>query len=128
MYGVDAMRKTATAASVAAIFLFGTASVLAQQSPNAGAAAPPQSSIKLSAAECQGIWQKADAAKAGSLTMAQAQPYVSDFKSVDSNGDGKLTSSEFLAGCEKGLAHGSASSGASSGTSGAGAGAGADKE
>jgi hypothetical protein len=69
-------------------------------------------------AECQSIWSKADIAQNDSLTSAQAAPYVTSFKAVDANGDGKLSSSEFLAGCEKGLAHDSASSGASSGTSG----------
>ncbi len=117
------MKKLATAAGVAALFVSGAGIALAQQSPSAGGAAAP--SIKMTAAECQGIWQKADASKAGSLTSSQAQPYVSNFKAVDSNADGKLSSAEFLAGCDKGLVHGSGSTGSSSGASGAG---GADKE
>ena len=73
---------------------------------------------KLSNADCQGIWSKADSSGAGSLSSAQAQPFVTNFKSVDANSDGKLSSDEFLAGCQKGLARDSASSGTSSGASG----------
>lgn len=74
---------------------------------------------KMSKADCQSLWGRADSSGSGSLSSAQAQPYVTNFAKVDSNADGKLFSSEFLAGCQKGLVHDSASSGASEGASGA---------
>jgi hypothetical protein len=117
MKGVVAMTKFEVATSLAALIVASTGIALAQQAPPTGAAPAP--AIKMAAGECQAIWNKADSGKAGSLTSSQAQPYVKEFKAVDSNGDGKLSSAEFLAGCQKGLAHDSASSGASSGTSGA---------
>ena len=110
------MTKLTTAATLAAFIVAGAGTVWAQQAPAPGGpAAPP---VKLTAAECQAIWNKADAAKSGSLSMAQAQPYVTDFKAVDSNGDSKLSASEFQAGCLKGQAHDSASTGAGSGSTG----------
>ncbi len=74
--------------------------------------------IKLSQAECQVLWKQADSSAAGSLSMAQAQPFVSNFKSVDANGDGKLSSSEFTKGCDAGHVRSSASTGAGAGSSG----------
>lgn len=44
---------------------------------------------KMNAAECQSLWGKVDAAKAGSVTEAQAKSSVTDFKAVDTNKDGK---------------------------------------
>lgn len=76
--------------------------------------------VKLSQAECQNIWSRADAAGSGSLSSADAQGYVKDFSAVDADADGALSSSEFMAGCEKGLIHDSASTGAGEGASGAG--------
>lgn len=73
---------------------------------------------KLSQADCQTLWKQADASGSGSLSMAQSQAYISDFKSVDANADGKLSSSEFLQGCQDGHVKGSASTGAGAGSSG----------
>jgi hypothetical protein len=80
--------------------------------------APKAGAMKLTQAQCQTIWNRLDAAKSGSVTQAATQPYVTDFKSVDANSDGKLTQAEFQAGCDKGVVHDSAGSGAGSGTSG----------
>lgn len=95
-------------AAASAVALAGTAGM-------ASAAAPNQ---QLSQAECQSIWQKADSSNSGSLTMTQAQPYVTDFKAVDTNSDGKLSRSEFDSACTQGKVHSTASSGAASGASG----------
>jgi hypothetical protein len=76
---------------------------------------------KLSNAECSAIWGRADSAGSGSLTSAQAQPYVSNFSKVDANADGKLSSAEFMSGCKHGLVQDSASTGASEGSSGSNA-------
>jgi hypothetical protein len=69
---------------------------LAQTTPGSGAA-------KMSSAECSAAWTKLDAAKAGSVSQAQAQGTVTDFKAADANSDGKLTQAEFTAACGKGL-------------------------
>jgi Ca2+-binding EF-hand superfamily protein len=72
--------------------------------------------MKLSQAECQSLWNKLDTTKSGSITAAQARSYVTDFKAVDSNNDGKLSQTEFQAGCDRGQVHGSATTGPGSGT------------
>ena len=99
------MKKLATATSLAILLGIGSGVALAQ-------------GTKLSQAECQNLWNQADSAQSGSLSTSQAQPYVTNFKAVDTNADSKLSSSEFLAGCQKGLVHSSSSSGAGSGASG----------
>ena len=73
---------------------------------------------KMAQSECQSIWNRADSSKSGALTSTQAQSYISDFKTADTNNDGKLSSTEFMAACDKGLVHDSASTGGSAGTSG----------
>ena len=70
---------------------------LAQTTPGGGAAK------KMTSAECSAAWTKLDAAKAGSVSQAQAQGTVTDFKAADTNSDGKLTQAEFTAACNKGL-------------------------
>lgn len=108
------MRYLRPAIASAAIILAGTGAAFAQ-----GAGDPGSSpAVKLSKADCQSIWSKADSAQNDSLTSSQAAPYVTNFKAVDSNGDGKLSSSEFMSGCQRGLTHDTASSGAGAGTSG----------
>lgn len=74
--------------------------------------------MKLSQAECQTMWKQADSSGSGSLSQTQASAYVTDFKSVDANGDGKLSSAEFQKGCDNGMVKSSASTGAGSGSSG----------
>jgi hypothetical protein len=73
---------------------------------------------QLSQDQCLAIWNKADSAKAGSLTQSQAAPFIADFKSANTSGSGKLSQDEFMAACGKGLVTDSASSGASTGSSG----------
>lgn len=67
----------------------------AEEAPAAGEA--------LSLDDCRKVWNLA--AGRSDLGREQAKGYVDDFSAVDSNGDGKISNSEFLAGCEKGLAH-----------------------
>jgi hypothetical protein len=74
--------------------------------------------MKLTQAECQSIWNRLDTAKAGNVSEAQAKQYVTDFKSVDANNDGKLSQAEFQSGCDKGQVHSSATTGPASGTNG----------
>lgn len=74
--------------------------------------------MKMTQAECQALWSRLDASKSGSVSEAQAKSYVTDFKGIDSNNDGKLSQTEFQAGCDKGQVHGSATTGSGSGTNG----------
>ena len=59
---------------------------------------------KLSKADCEAIW---NGARPGSsdMTAEVAKPYVDDFKAVDTDGDNRISSGEFYAGCDKGLVH-----------------------
>lgn len=106
--------KKLCALSIAALLATAGASLAVESAAAANA--------KLSKAECSSLWGRADSAGTGLLSSTQASSYVSDFSKVDANADGKLTSSEFLAGCKKGLIHDSASSGASEGASGSSSG------
>jgi hypothetical protein len=75
--------------------------------------------MKLSQAQCQNIWQKANPAGAATIDSSQAQGYVTNFKAADPDNDGTLSQSEFNAACAKGYVQDSASSGAAPGTEGA---------
>ena len=74
--------------------------------------------MKLSAAQCSGLWEKANASGAATIDASQAQGYVTNFKAADPDNDGTLTKTEFQAACAKGLVQDSASSGAAAGTDG----------
>ena len=78
----------------------------------------PKTQMKISQAECTSLWNTLDSSKAGSVGEAQARSHVADFKSVDTNKDGKLSRAEFQAGCDRGQVHGSASTGSGTGTGG----------
>jgi Ca2+-binding EF-hand superfamily protein len=100
-------------AIVAAVVLGGLA--YAQTSPPSKQGS---GATKLSQAECQSLWNTLDTSKSGNITAAQAQPYVTDFKAVDTNNDGKLSLTEFQAACNRGQVHASATTGSGSGSSG----------
>ena len=78
----------------------GTGIALAQ-APTSPAAA----TMKMTQVQCDAVWMKADSTKTGSVSPAQSQSYVTDFKGADTNSDGKLTKAEFTAACDKGLVH-----------------------
>ena len=73
---------------------------------------------QLSQAECDTLWSQANPSGAPTITQAQAQPYVTNFKAADANGDSSLDQSEFSAACKSGLVKSSASSGAATGETG----------
>ncbi len=106
--------STIIKASIAAAFTMVSAYGVAAQTGGT------TSGQKMSQAECQTMWNTADSSKSGSLTQTQAQTYVTDFKVADTNNDGRLSSTEFLAACQQGHVRGSASSGTGSGTTGTG--------
>jgi len=88
---------------------------------SAGAAMAQSSSgaMKMTTAQCDAAWTHADKANVGYLTPETASPFIANFKAVNTKGDGKITKSEFLTGCSKGLVtDSSATSGSSSGASG----------
>ena len=70
--------------------------------PATKVAAPP--GAVLSQSDCQAVWNKVSP-KSSDFSQQQAQPYVTDFKKVDANGDVKISSSEFQDGCKNGLVH-----------------------
>jgi len=98
--------KLATSIAIAALLMAGSA--FAQT-----ATAPKSGTTKMSQSDCTAAWNRLDTAKLGSVSQAQAQGVVTDFKAADTNNDGKLTQSEFMAACDKGLV--TASSGTASG-------------
>jgi len=72
---------------------------------------PKSGTTKMSQTDCTAAWTKLDASKAGSVSQTQAQGVVTEFKAADTNNDGKLTQTEFMAACDKGLVTASAASG-----------------
>lgn len=96
------------------------ASALALVSVTAvNAQTPPKSpAMKLSQAECESLWNQANPSNAATISQSQAQPYVTDFKAANPDGDGTLDKTEFSKACSKGLVKSSASTGSSSGSSG----------
>ena len=74
--------------------------------------------MKLSAAQCSTLWEKANISGGATIDASQAQGYVTNFKAADPDNDGTLTKTEFQAACAKGLVQDSSSSGAASGTDG----------
>ena len=82
-------------------------------------AAAETGSMKMTQADCQTLWKQLDANSTGSVPQANAQPYAAgDFKGIDLDADGKLSSSEFQKGCESGMMKSTASTGAGAGSSG----------
>jgi hypothetical protein len=104
---------TMAGASLLVGVVLGAAAYAQAPAPKPGAAP-----MKMTQAECTSLWNRLDAAKSGNVSEAQAGPYVTDFKAVDANKDGKLTQAEFQAGCDKGQVHGTATTGPGNGTPG----------
>ena len=70
---------------------------------------------QLSQAECDSLWNQANPSGAASITQAQAQPYVTNFKAANPDGDNSLDRNEFSAACKSGLVKGTSSTGAGTG-------------
>jgi len=86
------------------------AAALACALPALAQTTTPHSATKMSQSECAAAWTKLDASKSGSVTESQAHGavLVTDFKAADSNHDGKLTQTEFMSACDKGMVTASA--------------------
>jgi|GEM_PF-3597242 len=104
------MRKWTEFCAAGAIACFAVAGPAFAQMKDKGSA------TKMTQAECESLWNRADGAKAGSLTQSQAQPFVKNFSAVDNNGDGRISRAEFLQGCDAGQVESGAGTGAGTGT------------
>jgi len=77
----------------------------------------PGGATKMSRADCTSEWSRLDASKAGSVAQSQSQNMISDFSSADTDKDGKLSQTEFMSACDKGLVR-SSSTGTGTGSRG----------
>ena len=94
-------------------------SAFAQTNSGPGITAPSgSSSMKMSRTDCDAAWMKLDSGNTGSVSQAQSQGMISDFKTADANGDGKLSQMEFRQACDRGLVSSTASTGPGGGTAG----------
>lgn len=73
---------------------------------------------KLSQAECDSLWLKANPTNAEKLSASAAQAYIADVKAVNPDGDNTIEKDEFANACAQGLIKSSAATGASAGTTG----------
>ena len=58
---------------------------------------------KLSQADCDAVWMKANPANAATITESAAQQYVTDVAAANPDKDGTLDKTEFTKACEGGL-------------------------
>ena len=65
----------------------------------------------MSQSECDALWKQANPSGAATITETQAQPYVSDFKAANPDGDGTLDQTEFSTACQQGLVKSAAAGG-----------------
>jgi hypothetical protein len=102
--------------------LFGAASmtVAVAQTTQPKTQTTPQGQMQLTQSECESLWNQVDSSGTGALTQSQAQPYVTNFGSVDGNSDGRLSRAEFMQGCDRGQIQRTATTGAGGGTAGSG--------
>jgi hypothetical protein len=77
----------------------------------------PGGATKMSQADCTSEWSRLDASNTGSVGQPQAQNMISDFSSADTDKDGKLSRTEFMSACDKGLVR-SSSTGTGTGSRG----------
>jgi hypothetical protein len=121
--GENSMTKRfATMASAIALAVAASAPSFAQGTT--GQQSGASGTMKMTQAECESMWNRADSARSGSLSQTQAQSHVTNFSAVDTDSDGNLSRAEFLAGCDKGLVQSSASTGGGTGTGSGSAGTG----
>jgi hypothetical protein len=96
-----------------------TSSAFAQTNTGPGVTSPSgSSSMKMSRTDCDAAWMKLDSGNTGSVSQTEAQAMISDFKTADANGDGKLSQMEFRQACDAGLVSSTASTGPGGGTAG----------
>lgn len=116
------MRRVIGSLLFLSVTAFG-ASAQQAPAPNKGgeAVVGTQDSVKVAQDQCQALWLKANPAKKPKISAGQAQPFISDVKAANPDGDGTIEQNEFMAACDKGLIKSSAVSGSSSTGSSSGA-------
>lgn len=95
-----------------------TVAAIAAASGSIAQTAPPSgspSTTALSPTQCEGLWKQAQAGKTGDLDIDRAMSFVSDFKVVDKDNNGKLTETEWSEGCKLGHVKSAAANAASKG-------------
>jgi hypothetical protein len=97
---------------------FGAATVVLGAVGMSSAFAGAPSDMKMTEAQCSTLWTEAHAGSSGDLPMNKAEPYVRNFKTADTDGDKKLSETEWNAACNKGGVQTSSASGANEGSSG----------
>lgn len=83
-------------------------------------AALAQEKMRLSEAQCESAWNKANPDNKAKISESQARAYISDVSAVNKDGDGTVERSEFMRACDMGLVKSSATTGEGSGSSGSG--------
>lgn len=84
--------------------LFASVATLAFGTTAAFAAEPAKANdLKLTKTQCETLWSQALAGSKGDLSMDKAKPYATDFKKADTNSDSKLSATEWMDACNKGL-------------------------
>ncbi len=106
------MRMFASVGAVALMTLAMAGSSFAQGTT--GKAGEP-AAMKMTEAQCESAWNAADSGGSGSLSQSAAQAHVTNFGAVDSDKNGSISKTEFLAGCQKGLVKSSAGTGGGTG-------------
>lgn len=87
------------AALTSAALLVGTGHALARSANTMTSGRP---SAVLSEARCEEVWKRA-VPDGRTLAKADSKPFVVNFSQIDKDGDGTISSTEFKAGCGKGL-------------------------
>ena len=77
----------------------------------AGLSVAVHAQTTMSQSDCDALWKQANPGGAATITEAQAQPYVSDFKAANLDGDGTLDQTEFSTACHQGLVKSAAAGG-----------------
>jgi hypothetical protein len=96
--------KVATLTTMAVLFSAGYALAGAGAPVPEGSQNPPPSgrpSAALDDAACQEVWKMASP-NGDTLSKDKATPFVVNYEMVDADKDGKISQSEFQAGCGKG--------------------------
>lgn len=93
VYAADTQHNNAEAAPTAPS-AGGSANVNANANANAS---------KVSAADCETLWKKADAGNKGMISEQAASSYISDMKTINADGDTSIEKKEFMAACDHGL-------------------------
>lgn len=91
-------------------------------------AAIAQEKMKMSEAQCESIWHKANPGNKAKISESEAKAYISDINAVNKDKDGTIERAEFMRACDMGLVKSTATTGGSSGTGESSSGSSHDKD